>query len=394
MVQYGMAEAVPHLVIPSIGNNPGADSLDYAIELLEQGLTALGRVSEVEGARKLLADSAPLFVVAEQPRMKARFGPKIAHLRFLLGVIETRQGNLQPAASQLQESARGDSQLDTWSLLAQVQRQLGDFTGALGSLARQVEVCRDKAMAAPESEALAQTYELEMQLGHAPAAGVALQQALRRALDARQTARTSPEQARAERSLARVLELFGDLKGATRALARGLEAARADAGQYTASVLEASRMALTHDDVTSARVAVRDAKQGGLAPEDAVYVGTWLRILERQKHEPSDGTVEEALGNLDDVSGWPAKLRAWTLGQLGAKSLTQLAATPAQRTEALFYQAMQSRTEGNLPDAIRLFEQVVRSPSVELVEITIARDLLRAASNQVAPKLPTDVTLP
>jgi tetratricopeptide (TPR) repeat protein len=394
MIEYGMAEAVPHLIIPAVGSNPGAEALDYAVELVEQGLSALGRVSEVEGARKLLSDSAPLITVAEQPRMRARFAPKVARLRFLLGVIETRQGNLQQASVLLKEAARGQPQLETWSLLSQVERQLGDLTAALGALARQVEVCREKVIPASESEALAQTYEVESQLGHAPAAGAALQQALRRALDARQTARSGAEQARAERSLARVLELFGDHKSAGRALGRAIDAARADAGQYTASVLEASRMALTHSDLPAARVAVRDAKQGGLMPEDEVYVGTWLRILERIKHEPSDGTVEEALGNLDDISQWPTKLRAWTLGQIDAVALAQFATTPSQRTEALFYQAMQARIDGNMADSTRLLEQVTKSPTVELVELTVARDLLRAASDQAPPKLPTDVKVP
>jgi len=41
-----------------------------------------------------------------------------------------------------------------------------------------------------------------------------------------------------------------------------------------------------------------------------------------------------------------------------------------------------------------MLEQVVKSPTVELVELTIARDLLRAANNQMPPQLPTDVTVP
>ena len=139
---------------------------------------------------------------------------------------------------------------------------------------------------------------------------------------------------------------------------------------------------------------LRDAKRGNLTPEDEVYIGTWLRILEREKREAGDGTVEEALGNLDDVSIWPAKLRAWTLGQIDAKALTQFATTPSQRTEALFYQSMQLRIDGKMTESHDLLDQVVKSPTVELVELTIARDLLRAASNQIPPQLPTDVTVP
>jgi len=61
---------------------------------------------------------------------------------------------------------------------------------------------------------------------------------------------------------------------------------------------------------------------------------------------------------------------------------------------ALFYQSMQLRIDGKMTEAHDLLDQVVKSPTVELVELTIARDLLRAASNQIPPQLPTDVTVP
>ena len=332
--------------------------------------------------------------MSEQPRLSSRFQAKLARLRYILGAIETRAGNLAQAQPLLRQAAKGQPDLQTWSLLAQVEWQLGDVPSALGSLARQIEVCHEKANLDSESEALVNTYELEQQIGQPQAAATALEHALRRALDARQSARTPAEQSRAERTLARALELFGDQTGAVRALNRALDAARSDAGQFTASVLEASRMALTHGDLNAAKMAVREAKLGGLMPEDEVYVGTWLRILERQKHEIGDGTVEDAIGNLEDVSMWPARLRAWTLGQIEAKSLSDSASTPAQRTEALFYRAMQSRIDGNTKEFSQLLEQVVKSPSVELVELTIARDLLRAAASQPAPRLPSDLALP
>ena len=394
LVEYGMSEAVPHLLIPALGKNPNADSLAFSLELVEHALVACGQVSEIDGARQLYLGSTPIVSMAEQPRLLPRFQAKLARLRFLLGAIETREGNLVQAQALLRQAAKGQSNLETWSLLAQVDRQLGDVVSALGSLARQIEVCREKANLSSESEALVNTYELEQQRGQSQAAATALEHALRRALEARQSARTPAEQSRAERTLARVLELFGDQLGAVRALNRARDAARSDTGQFTASVLEASRMALTHGDINAAKMAIREAKMGGLVPEDEVYIGTWLRILERQKHEVGDGTVEDAIGNLEDVSMWPARLRAWTLGQIEAKSLSDSASTPAQRTEALFYRAMQSRIEGNTNEFNQLLEQVVKSPSVELVELTIARDLLRAAASRPAPKLPSDVALP
>ncbi len=394
LVEYGMAEAVPHLLIPALGKNPSPDALGFSLELVEHAMLACGQVSEVEGARQLYLGSNPIFALAESPRAGTRFEPKVARLRFLLGAIETREGHLAEAAGLLKLAAKGEPTLETWALLTQVQRQLADFPSALGSLARQIEVSREKANFNAEAEAYIGTYEIEQQLDQPQPAAVALDRALRRALQARQSAHTPSEQSRAERSLARVLELFGNRAGATRALIRALEAGRADTGQFTSSVLESSRIALTTGDINAARVAVREAKSGGVAPEDLVYLGTWLRILERQKHAPSDGTVEDAMANLDDIPMWPARLRAWTLGQIDVKALADSALTIQQKTEALFYRAMQARIDGNEAEFKQLLDQVMHSPSVELVEITIARDLLRAAAAVPPPAMPSDVTVP
>jgi len=394
LIDYGMSEAVPYLLIPALGKNPSTDALGFSLELVEQAMLACGQISEVDGARQLFLGARPIIAIVEQATHATRFQSKVARLRFLLGAIETRAGNLGDAAEVLKLAAKGDPNLETWSLLSQVQRQLGDMSGALGSLARRVELSREKANFSAEAEALVSTFEIEQQQGQPQAASKVLDQALRRALQARQTAHSPAEQSRAERVLARVLELFGDHTGAVRALARALDAGHSDASQFTASVLESSRMALTQADLTGARLAVREAKSGGLGAEDEVYVGMWLRIVERQKRTPSDGTVEDIMANLDDISTWPARLRAWTLGQIDAKTLAQSAATPSQNTEALFYRAMQSRIDGNTDESKQLLEQVVQSPSVELVELTVARDLLRAAAGMPAPKLPVDVTLP
>jgi cellulose synthase operon protein C len=394
LVEYGMSDAVPYLLVPALGKSPSGDALAFSLEVIGHALAAYGQMSEVDGARQLYMASRPIISMAEQPRHLPRFQTKVAQLRFLLGAIETREGNLVQAQTLLQQAAISQSNLETWSLLAQVERQLGNIPAALGSLARQIEVSREKANLNAESEALVNIYELEQQQGQTQAAANALERALRRALDARKSARTPPEQSRAERTLARVLELFGDRSGAGRALNRALDAARSDAGQFAASVLEASRMALTCGDLSAAKMAVREAKTGGLQAEDEVYVGTWLRIIERQKREVGDGTVEDALANLDEISMWPSRLRAWTLGQIEARSLSDSAVTQSQRTEALFYRAMQSRIEGNTSEFGQLLEQVVKSPSVELIELTIARDLLRATVPQPLPKLPADVALP
>src|SRR5690606_21755166 len=142
----------------------------------------------------------------------------------------------------------------------------------------------------------------------AEAAQQSLELALNRALDARELARTNPEQARAERLLARVLEYYDDKEAVRRATQRAYEASASDLDQLTATVIDASRRPLTHRDLNAARDAVRQAVEAQLSDEDVIYVALWLRLLERQLNVPSDGTAEEAFATISDASGWPAKL--------------------------------------------------------------------------------------
>src|SRR5690606_28420139 len=104
---------------------------------------------------------------------------------------------------------------------------------------------------------------------------------------------------------------------------------------------------------------------------------------------PSDGTVDEAYAMVDDASGWPAKLRAWGRGKLTDAALVAAARDTAQRTEAAFYIAMnQARGDVASSPALR---SVADSAAIELMEVTIARDLV-AARRQY--NLPPSIDLP
>ena len=61
LIEYGMSEALPYLLIPALGKNPNADSLAFSLEVIEHALIACGQVSEVEGARQLYWGLLPLF---------------------------------------------------------------------------------------------------------------------------------------------------------------------------------------------------------------------------------------------------------------------------------------------------------------------------------------------
>src|SRR6185436_4284338 len=179
-------------------------------------------------------------------------------------------------------------------------------------------------------------------------------------------------QAHAERLLARILEHYGDTRGTRRATERAFEASNNDPRQLTATVLDAARRAFTYSDLKSARLAAQRALQAGLGADDLVYVALWLSLVEKRLSVPSDGTAEEAFAAVDDNAGWPSKLRAWARGKLSDSELASAARGAGERTEAAFYSAMAKLSGGR--DMHGELEQIAESSTIDLVEVTIARD--------------------
>jgi hypothetical protein len=175
--------------------------------------------------------------------------------------------------------------------------------------------------------------------------------------------------------LAHVLEHFGERAATRRATQRAFEASAADASQLSATVIDAARRALTRRDLQGARIAVTQAVEANLPPEDLVYVALWLSLLELELSVPSDGSVESAFSAMDGATGWSSKLRAWGRGKLADSELMSVARSTAERTEARFYTAMARRVRGDLTADTDL-EKVTESEAVNLVEVGIARDLL------------------
>jgi hypothetical protein len=87
---------------------------------------------------------------------------------------------------------------------------------------------------------------------------------------------------------------------------------------------------------------------------------------------------------IDEASGWPARLRAWARGKLTDAELTGLARDAAERTEARFYTAL-SDVSPSMPQAKVALRDVARSGAIDLIEVTIARDLLAPPSAYVLP---------
>jgi cellulose synthase operon protein C len=259
---------------------------------------------------------------------------------------------------------------------------------ALAALNQIGTMARRSGDAGAEAEALLSAFEIHRDQGATEEAKKALQAALKRTLDARQLARNDAGQARAERLLARALEHYGNPQASRRALERAYEASSSDTRQLAATLLDSSRRALTSGDLAAARDAVQRAVEARLPDDDLVYVALWLQLLEKKLNVASDGTAEEAYAAINDASGWPAKLRAWARGKLSDADLMRAAKSRVERTEATFYTAM-ANGQANRDALLPKLKEVASSEAIQLVEVTIARDLV---ARQSRPNL--DVALP
>ena len=393
LLELGMSEATPLLLARNVNANSSVEELSWALALVLRAIVSEDEIGDIEGARRIFASSEPMLALARQKPFLGQTRPTAARLEYVMGALETRSGDLARARPHLVAAVTEEPTHESLNTLAAIDRQRGAKKEALQTLRAVVELAKKNAELSNEAEALLQVFQLQRDLGNAAAAQEALSDALTRALDARELARSDQEQARAERLLARVLENYDDSDAVRRATHRAYEASASDLDQLTATVIDASRRALTRRDLNAARDAVRQAVDAQLSDEDVIYVALWLRLLEKQLNVPSDGTAEEAFATISDASGWPAMLRAWGRGRLDDEALIKAAKGTAQQTEAKFYAAMAKHATGKT-DAIPQLKEVAQSAAVDLVEVTIAKDLVASQQGEAQLKLPPNVAIP
>jgi len=355
-------------------------------------VVAEDELEQLSSARHTFENAKPILELAENKANLGKVSPSSARLRYVMGALETRHGELVCALPLVQAAARVEPSLESLMTLSAIQRQR-DQNAALTALGQAVELAKAANDPLAETDALNVKFEVYRDHGDAEHAAKTLDAALSRAVDAQKNARSGGATlARSERLLARILEHYDDQPATRRATERAYQASSSDPRQLTATVLDAARRALTHGDLSAARRAAQRAVAAGLGSEDLVYVALWLQLVEKKLNVPSDGTVEEAYAGVDENSGWPARLRAWARGKLSDKDLESSARSTAEHTEATFYVAMLKLQGG--ADSSKELERVAQSPAIDLVEVTIARDLLAMRSKAPDYKVPASVKLP
>lgn len=387
LIKYGMAEVASLVVSGAVNRSSPPEHVSAALETVLRAIVAEDSVGQTDAARRTFAAAEKLMALGESSAFAGRVTPGPARLRYVMAAIETRHAELGRALPLLRSAVAAEPTAEAYSMIASIERQQRHTDAALEALDRVIALSRKENDAGSEADALVQRFEVLRDEGRLDDAAKALDVALVRVIEAQRAGHPGPTQARVERLLARVLEHYGEQAAIHRATLRAFEASDGDVRQVAATVLDVSRRSLTLGDLQSARSAAQRALAAGLPPEEIVYVALWLQLLERRLNVPSDGTVEEAYATIDEASGWPSKLRAWGRGKLTDRDLVNAAQDASQRTEAAFYVAM---NQPNVPPKNAL-RDVAASSAIELMEVTIARDLV-AARRQY--KLPPAVAVP
>jgi hypothetical protein len=393
LVNYGMAEVAPLVLAPAVAKESSPDNVSFALGIVGKALVAEDELDQLSSARHTFENAAPILALGENKANLGRVSPSSARLRYVMGALETRHGELGRALPLVQAAVLVEPSLESLMTLSAIERQR-DQGAALTALGQAVELAKAANDPLAETDALNMKFEVYRDHGDAEHAAKTLDAALSRAIDAQRSARSGgPTLARSERLLARILEHYDDPPATRRATERAYEASSSDPTQLTATVLDSARRALTHADLGAARRAAQRAVAAGLSSEDLVYVALWLQLVEKKLNVPSDGTVEEAYAGVDENSGWPARLRAWARGRLSDQDLATAARSASEKTEATFYAAMLKLQTG--ADSSKDLERVAQSPAIDLVEVTIARDLLAMrGKTSLDYKLPPNVKLP
>ncbi len=389
LVHFGMPEGAPLVLGDALSARATPATMSASLDLILNAVSDSAGMDDLDAARRTFKAASAVFARADQGDLKGKIEPTPARARFVMAGIEVRLGNLADARPLLEQAVADEPSASGFTTLAMVERQAGDGAAALSHVERALAAPDARVALLDVADAHLLAFELLRDAGRGERAKSSLDAALNIALAARPGGNNPAQRARAERLLGRILEGYGDDRGASRAFERALSAAAADRPTLGAAMLDAIGRALVRRDLVAARAALKRGIEGDVSEEDLVYGGLWVSLLERQSKTPADGTVERAL-RAGSKTAWTAKLAAWAAGKLSDADLGAAAQSTSQRVEAAFYTAMAGKAAGD-PSAEQRLKQVAGAPVIDLIEVQLARDL---TAPRVRADLPRGVPLP
>lgn len=395
LVDLGLGEAAPAILVDAVKAQKDPRIVGLALAITMQAMGRALEAEEPDGVRRTFKAAAPILAAADLVK-KAQ--PNPARVYAMMGEIEIREGHLDEARKLLTASDDREKSGTVLLSLARLDWHDGQIKNAEARLKEALaadDVTKDPAL---RGEVLLLQSDITREAGDANAARKPLSDALRDLAKAR-SASEGDDRARIERLIARALDRFGAGTSAMKALDRAMEAAPRDKRQSAATIGQIVGRAFVRNDLAGARDGLARALSAELAREDLVYYALWVRVLERQAKpganvtRPGESAAERVLADASTDPRWIGRVAAFGAGKLKAEELIAAAQTPTQKTEALFYAAMDRRLAGDAKAADGFLKQVVGSPGLDLMEVALARELLSGARAQLGGPVP-EVGLP
>ena len=394
LVDLGMGEAAPAVLTDAVRAQKDPRIVGLALAITMQAMGRALEADEPEGVRRTFKAAQPILTVGDAAK-KAQPGP--ARVYGMMGEIEMREGRLDDARKLLQAAADREKSGSVLLSLARLDSHDGQPKNAEAHMKEALaaeDVAKDAAL---RGEVLLFQSDLQREGGDASGARKPLSDALRDLAKARGAAE-GDDRARIERLIARALDRFGADKSAMKALDRALEAAPRDKRQAAATIGQIVGRSFVKNDLVGARDGLARGVSAELPREDIVYYAIWVRVLERSMppvkgQPPQESLAEKVLLDASADSRWIGKVAAFGAGKLKAQDLVAAAQTPTQKTESLFYSAMDRRIAGDAKGSDDALKQVVTSPGLDLMEVAIARELLSGTRAQIGGPVP-EVGLP
>ena len=395
LVDLGMCEAAPAILVDAVKAQKDPRIVGLALAITMQAMGRGLEADEPDSVRRTFRAAMPILAAADAQN---KTQPSPARVYGMMGEIEVREGHLDDARKFLTASVEREKSGVVLLSIARLDWHDGQVKNAEARLKEALgaeDVVKDPAL---RGETLLLQSDLAREAGDAAGARKPLEGALRELAKARSAAE-GDDRARIERLLARALDRFGDAaarSSATKALDRALEAAPRDKRQAAASIGQIVARAFVKGDLAAARDGLSRGIGAELPREDIVYYALWVRILERQtKGVPpnGDGVAERVLVEAAGDPRWIGRVAAFGAGKIKLQELLSAAQTPTQKTEALFYTAMDRRVAGDTKGEGDYLKQVMSSPGLDLMEVALARELLSGPRARIGGPVP-EVGLP
>ncbi|MDB5218666.1 MAG: hypothetical protein JWO86_6593 [Myxococcaceae bacterium] len=395
LVDLGMGEAAPAVLVDAVKAQKDPRIVGLALAITMQAMGRGLEAEEPDTVRRTFRAAAPILAVADAQAKTKSPQPPPSRVYGMMGEIEIREGRLDDARKLLTASVEREKAGSVLLSLARLDWHDGQVKVAESRIKEALaadDVAKDPAL---RGEVLLLQSDLTRESGDANGARKPLADALRDLAKARGAAE-GDDRARIERLIARALDRFGAGSSAMKALERALEAAPRDKHQAAATIGQIVGRAFVKSDLAGARDGLARGLGAELPREDLVYYAMWVRVLERQQKASSasgDGIAERVLSDASGDPRWIGRVAAFGAGKLKAQDLIAAAQTPTQKTEALFYTAMDRRIAGDAKGADDALKQVITSPGLDLMEVALARELLSGARAQIGGPVP-EVGLP